>query len=52
MKTRSALSARPAMPPPKPIVRGYDSSELLLKDSLIRIRKFEAEIAAEAEKKN
>jgi len=35
----------------KPIVRGYDSSELFRQDSLIRIRKFEAESAAEAEKK-
>ena len=51
-ENRMALSVRPAKPPLKPIVRGYDSSELFLEDSLIRIRKFAAELAAEAEKKN
>lgn len=42
-ENRRALSARLAKPPPKPVVRGYDSGELFRQDALIRIRKLEAE---------
>ena len=46
-ENRRALSARIGKPPSKLIVRGFDSSELFREDALIRIRKLEAEIAAD-----
>ena len=46
-ENRRRLSVHLAKPPPKPVVRGYDSSDLFREDALIRIRKLEAEIAAD-----
>jgi hypothetical protein len=45
-ENRRRLLAQVAKSPSKPVVRGYDSSDLFREDALIRIRKLEAKIAA------